>query len=55
MSKHHALDLLLPLVAENYIGRKLYGPAVRQRERGEALRGTACTIYTVPQTMINIH
>ena len=25
------------------------------REQGEALRRTACTIYTVPHTMINVH
>jgi hypothetical protein len=28
---------------------------VRQRERGKALRGTACTIYTVAHTMTNVH
>jgi hypothetical protein len=29
--------------------------SVRQREQGKALRDTACTIYTVPHTMINVY
>jgi hypothetical protein len=28
---------------------------VRMRERGVASRDTACTIYTVPHTIINVH